>query len=83
MGLANLVSVLDPEAIVLGGGFGLALADLRLNRIRAEVRRWAQPVAAERCRIERSALGEDAALLGAARLALDALSGLQPPAPSP
>jgi glucokinase len=72
MGVANLVSVLNPEAIVLGGGFGLALADLRLDRIRAEVRRWAQPLAAERCRLEVSQLGEDAALLGAARFALDA-----------
>jgi glucokinase len=71
MGIANLVSILNPEAIVIGGGFGLALAALRLDRIRADVGRWAQPLAATRCRLEASQLGEDAALLGAARLALD------------
>ena len=33
------------------------------------MRRWAQPIAAEQCRIELTRLGEDAALFGAARLA--------------
>lgn len=72
MGVANLVSLLNPEVVVLGGGFGHGAADLLLQPIRAGVRRWAQPVAAARCRIEASQLGEDAGLLGAARLALDA-----------
>lgn len=72
MGIANLVSVLDPEAVVLGGGVGRGAADLLLDRIRAGVRRWAQPIAAARCRIAITQLGEDAGLLGAARFALDA-----------
>ncbi len=45
-------------------------ADLFLAPVRAAVARWAQPIAAPRCRIELTRLGEDAALLGAARLAL-------------
>jgi glucokinase len=71
MGVANLISALNPEAVVLGGGLMLGAADLMLERIRSEVPRWAQPIAASRCRIELSQLGEAAGLLGAARLALD------------
>ncbi len=73
MGIANLISAFNPEAVVLGGGFIAGAGDLILNRIRAEVVRWAQPVAASCCRIDVTTLGEDAALLGAARLALDGI----------
>lgn len=72
MGVANLISVLNPEVIVLGGGVVQGAGDLLLEPVRAEVRRWAQPIAASRCRIELTQLGEDAGLLGAARLALTA-----------
>jgi glucokinase len=73
MGVANLISVLNPEAVILGGGIVHAAGDRFVERVRSEARRWAQPIAATRCRIERTTLGEDAGLLGAARLALDAL----------
>jgi glucokinase len=73
MGVANLVSALDPQAVILGGGLMAGAGDLLLEPIRLEVRRWAQPIAASRCRIELSALGDAAGLLGAARLALNAL----------
>jgi glucokinase len=71
MGIANLISAFDPDAVVLGGGFLVGAGDLLLDRIRAEVPRWAQPIAAARCRIELTRLGADAGLLGAARLALE------------
>ncbi len=67
-GIANLISVLDPEMVILGGGF-MQSADLLLERIRSQTLRWTQPVAAAAVRIEKTALGEDAGLLGAARLA--------------
>jgi glucokinase len=73
MGIANLISVLNPEAVILGGGFLAGAGDLLLEWIRPEVPRWAQPLAAAQCRIELTQLGEDAGLLGAARLALDGL----------
>jgi glucokinase len=73
MGIANLISVLNPEAVVLGGGFLAGAGELLLEWIRPEVPRWAQPLAAAQCRIELTQLGEDAGLLGAARLALDGL----------
>jgi glucokinase len=74
MGIANLISALNPEAVVLGGGFLVGTADLVMPRIRAGVKQWAQPIAAARCRLEVSQLGEQAGLLGAARLALDGIS---------
>ena len=69
MGIANLISVLNPEAIILGGSL-MEAADLLLEILRREVREWAQPLAASHVRIELSHLGEDAGLLGAARLPL-------------
>jgi glucokinase len=71
MGIANLVSLLNPEAVVLGGGVLQGAGDLLLERIRTGVLQWAQPIAAARCRIELTQLGEDAGLIGAARLALE------------
>lgn len=71
MGIANLISAFNPQAVVLGGGLMAGAADLLLDRICIEVPRWAQPISASRCRIELTQLGEAAGLLGAARLALD------------
>jgi len=69
MGVANVISMLNPQMIVLGGGL-LRAGSLLLEPIRRETLRWAQPLAARQVRIELTQLGEDAGLLGAARLAL-------------
>jgi glucokinase len=69
MGIADLISALNPQVVVLGGGL-MQASDLFLEPIRRAVPRWAQPIAAGQCRIVPSALGQDAGLLGAARLAL-------------
>jgi glucokinase len=69
MAVANLVSVFNPETVVFGGGiFGPAARFL--DRIRAEATRWAQPISMARVRLENTALGDDAVLFGAGRLAL-------------
>jgi glucokinase len=69
MAVANLVSLFNPEIIVFGGGiFGPAARFL--DRIRAETRRWAQPIAIEEVKLVVSALGGDAGLIGAGRLAM-------------
>ncbi len=68
LGIAGLIAVFDPEMVVLGGGL-MQAGDLMLERIRSGALRWTQPVTAGHTRIERTALGEDAGLLGAARLA--------------
>jgi glucokinase len=71
MATANLVSLFNPETIVFGGGvFGPALR--YLDRIGEEARKWAQPISMKQVKLVPSALGGDAALFGAARLAMDA-----------
>jgi len=67
-GIANMISILNPETVVIGGEFGLALKPY-LDEIREEARRWAAPDAAKQCRILAAAVGEKAAVIGAARLA--------------
>lgn len=71
MACANLISLFNPAKIVFGGGvFGPARQFL--GAIAAEAKRWAQPIAFERVSFEASQLGSDAALYGAAYLALRA-----------
>jgi glucokinase len=72
--VANMVSLLDPEVIVLAGGVMIGGADLLLPRIREIVRSQAQPHMAAGVRIVTAELGEDAAWMGAARLALGQLT---------
>jgi glucokinase len=72
MGIANIVSLLNPEVVVLGGGLFQA-SDVFLEPVRREFPRWAQPLAAKKVRIEISALGEDAGLFGCGRLAWDSV----------
>jgi len=68
MGVANIVSILNPEVVVLGGGLFQA-ADLFLEPVRREFKRWAQPLAARSVRIELSTLGEQGGLYGCGHLA--------------
>ncbi len=70
MGIANIVSILNPEMVILGGGLFLA-GDFLLRPIRKEFKKWAQPLAAKSIRLELSSLGENAGLYGAAKLAWD------------
>lgn len=69
MAAANLVSLLNPEVIVFGGGvFGPAVQFI--DRIREEAARWAQPIAMRQVAFLPSSLGADAGLYGAAHLAM-------------
>jgi glucokinase len=68
MGIGALIAILDPEIVVLGGGV-MQASDLMLEQMRRNALNWTQPVTAKHVRIEKTALGEDAGLLGAARLA--------------
>jgi predicted NBD/HSP70 family sugar kinase len=67
LAIAAVVPVLDPELVILGGGIGRS-ADLLLPPIGREL----EAVSPFRPRIEASALGEEAELLGAVAFALDA-----------
>jgi len=68
MAVANLATMLDPEAIVLGGAVATS-GDMMLEAIRTECNRRLRPVQAERMRIVLSTLGADAVAIGAARAA--------------
>ena len=70
MGVANLINTLNPEMIVLGGGL-FQQGDYLISAVTREFPRWSQPIAAERTRLVRSQLLEDAGLFGAARIAWD------------
>jgi glucokinase len=67
-GVANLISILNPDVIVIGGRSGLMLKPY-LDEIREEAARWTNPASARQSRIVNATLGDKAALLGAARLA--------------
>jgi glucokinase len=66
--VANLVSLFDPEIVVIGGGLAKA-SDLFLESLRKAANERAQPIAAKRVRIVTSPLGPNANLFGVARLA--------------
>lgn len=68
MAVSNLATVLDPEAIVLGGTLAAA-GDMMLEAIRVECSRRLSPPQSERVRIVLSTLGADAVAIGAARAA--------------
>ena len=69
-GIANMVSLLDPQVIVLGGGLA-AVADLYLDSLRSAMLERAQPLSAAQVKVVVSRLGDKANLLGCARLAWD------------
>lgn len=68
MAVANLATMVDPEAVVLGGTLASS-GDLMLEAIRLECSRRLRPAQTERARIVLSTLGADAVAIGAARAA--------------
>ena len=76
MAVANLVSLFNPEKIILGGGvFGPAV--LLIPAIREEAYKWAQPISINQVSVEPSGLGGDAGVYGAGYLALKSLSSAE------
>jgi glucokinase len=74
--VANLVSLFDPQIVILGGGVGEA-ADLYLELVQRAMLERAQPLAAGRVKLTVSRLGPTTNLLGCARLAWE-LAGIRP-----
>jgi glucokinase len=71
IGLANLINILNPELIVIGGGVVNGW-DLFEKHMHQQVEERAFPLLTARLKIVRAKCGDDAGLLGAARLALGA-----------
>jgi glucokinase len=71
-GIGSLVNMFDPEAVVVGGGFGVAAFEFLLPAARGVVAREALAPAGEEVRIVRAELGTAAGLVGAALVAFEA-----------
>ena len=67
LGIAAIVPVLDPALVILGGGIGR-----NADMLRESLERELRALSPFRPRIEVSSLGEEAELMGAVSLALDA-----------
>jgi glucokinase len=65
LGLANLINLFTPDAIVLGGSV-MKSADLFLDGVRSVIQRGCRFVPAEKAELSLASLGEDANLIGAA-----------------
>ena len=68
MAVANMVTLFDPDAIVLGGAI-VPSRDVLLDSIKTECARRLHPEQTDRLRILLSTLGNDAVAIGAARAA--------------
>ena len=71
IGLATLINVLNPEMIVIGGGLANGW-ELFHKHMQQQVIERAFPLPARRVKIVQAECGDDAGLLGAARLAFTA-----------
>lgn len=69
-GIANMISLLDPQIVILGGGMA-DVADLYLKSLRHSMLERAQPLVSRQVEITVSKLRDKANLLGCARLAWD------------
>ncbi|MBL7699011.1 MAG: ROK family protein [Chitinophagaceae bacterium] len=73
MAIANLISIFNPEKILLGGGvFGPATRFI--PAIHEEAMKWAQPISVRQVSVEPSLLGGSAGIYGAGYLALQLLN---------
>jgi glucokinase len=68
MAISNIVTLVDPEVVIVGGAIAEA-ADLLLAPSRAEAAKRLPEAAASALTVLPSALGDDAAAVGAARAA--------------
>lgn len=67
MGIANILNIINPETIVLGGGVALA-GDILLNPLRKKLEKYALPVTLEDLKIVQGILGNEAGIKGAVGL---------------
>lgn len=72
IGISNLINLLNLERVILGGGLSAAWRFF-IPALRAEVKRRAFRAPAQRVKIVRARVGEDAGVLGAAYLAWQGL----------
>lgn len=69
LGIGNLLNVLDPEIVVVGGGVSLA-GDILFDKVKERLKKYAFPSTTENLKIVAASLGNDAGILGAAYLGM-------------
>ncbi len=69
--MGNVVNIIDPELIILGGGMMEAMGDLLLPQAEKVMREHAMPALGEKVQVAKAKLGDLAAVLGAAKMAAD------------
>jgi glucokinase len=72
LGMANLVNLLNPEVLVIGGGL-TNMGEMLFGPVRRIMRQYAFPTAADAVRIVPAELGDDAGVVGAAAVAMAAV----------
>ena len=66
--VANLINILSPQAVVLGGGLVEAMQDLYMEEVTRAVKEHAMPFLRKGVRIVPAKLGDNAVVLGAAHM---------------
>lgn len=69
IGIANVITIMDPETVVLGGGVSLA-GDIVFDKVNKVVNERCFKVLRENCRIVPAALGKQSGVVGAVALAI-------------
>ena len=72
--VGNLINVISPEAVVLGGGLVEAMGDLYLEEVKRAVKDHAMPFLRKKVRIVKAKLGDDAVAMGGAMLITERLN---------
>ena len=79
--VGGIINVVSPDTVVLGGGLVEAMPDLFVTEVGKMVKRIALPELAQCVRVVPAQLGDDAVMMGAARLINEKLDGEWDPAP--
>jgi glucokinase-like ROK family protein len=75
VGIASLTHAFNPDVVLLGGGVS-EQGDFLLNRVRAQLQRLVIPSFFKGLNVEAAKLGNDAALLGAAKAVFEKTEGM-------
>jgi glucokinase len=67
MAIANVVTVFNPDCVVIGGG-AISHTPRLLNAVIKDIKRYATPPSASILKIKKAVLGDDAGMIGAALL---------------
>lgn len=74
IGVSNLINILSPEAVVLGGGLVEAMEALFLEEVKRAMKEHAMPFLRKNLRLVPAKLGDDAVAMGAAVLIVERLA---------